>query len=94
MKTFNWNDEKNRKLRETRNVSFEDVLFCIQNKQILDIVENPNQDKYPGQKYFILSINDYVYYVPFIENEKEIFLKTIIPSRKYTKAYLGGKNGL
>ncbi len=92
MKTFNWNDEKNKILRESRNVSFEDVLFCIKNGQIIDILENPKQDKYPGQKYFILNINDYVYYVPFVENEKEIFLKTIIPSRKYTKIYLGGKD--
>jgi hypothetical protein len=38
-----------------------------------------------------LEINDYVYYVPFIEDNEKIFLKTIIPSRKYTKKYLGGK---
>jgi hypothetical protein len=31
----------------------------------------------------------YVYLVPFVEDEKLIFLKTIIPSRKATKEYLG-----
>ena len=91
MKTFNWNKEKNIELKETRNISFEDVLFYIERNQIIDIVENPNQDKYPGQKYFIIDINDYVYYVPFVETDEEVFLKTIIPSRKYKKKYSGGK---
>jgi hypothetical protein len=29
--------------------------------------------------------------VPFVEDEERIFLKTIIPSRKMTKIYLGGE---
>ena len=91
MKTFNWNIEKNIELKETRNISFEDVLFYIERDQIIDIVENPNQDKYPGQKHFIIKINDYVYYIPFIETDEEVFLKTIIPSRKFKKKYSGGK---
>jgi len=37
---------------------------------------------------YILNINDYAYLVPFVEKEEEIFLKTIIPSRKATKKYL------
>jgi len=44
------------------------------------------------QKMFIVEINNYAYLVPFVENEKEIFLKTIIPSRKATKEYLKGKD--
>ncbi len=91
MKIFNWNNDKNRILKETRGISFEDVIFLLQNKQILDIIKHPNQDKYPEQKCFIININDYIYYVPFVESATEIFLKTIIPSRKYTKIYLGGQ---
>ncbi len=53
----------------------------------MDIVANPGE-KYKNQKIFIVSINDYAYLVPFVEGEKEIFLKTIIPSRKATKTYL------
>ena len=30
-----------------------------------------------------------LYLVPFVESEEEIFLKTIIPSRKATKQYIG-----
>jgi len=37
---------------------------------------------------FVVKIEQYVYLVPFVEDEKEIFLKTIIPSRKATKKYL------
>lgn len=33
--------------------------------------------------------DDYVHVVPFVEDEKLVFLKTIIPSRKATKHYLG-----
>ncbi|GAB4544588.1 MAG: hypothetical protein Kow0063_38330 [Anaerolineae bacterium] len=66
-------------------------MFEIEKKRILDIVEHPNQEKYKGQRIFIVNVNHYAYLVPFVESEKEIFLKTIIPSRKATKKYLGGK---
>ena len=33
---------------------------------------------------FIIKIDDYAYIIPFVENENEIFLKTIYPSRKAT----------
>ncbi|MCK5123534.1 MAG: toxin, partial [Candidatus Pacebacteria bacterium] len=53
-----------------------------------DIVEHKNQKKYPDQKIFVISINNYAYLVPFIEEENKIFLKTIIPSRRATKKYI------
>ncbi len=89
-KYFNWNDEKNSLLVKERGISFEEVVFCIQNGRILNIVDHPNQKKYPNQRIYIVLINDYVYLVPYVENEDEIFLKTIIPSRKAKKEYLGG----
>jgi hypothetical protein len=58
----------------------------------LDIVQHPNQEKYKGQKIFIINIDNYAYLVPFVESEQEIFLKTIIPSRKATKKYLPGQD--
>ena len=91
MKYFSWNNEKNQLLKAERNISFEEVVFHIEKKQVLDIVEHPNQEKYKGQQMFIININNYAYLVPFIESEEEIFLKTIIPSRKATKKYLGDK---
>ncbi|MBM3181843.1 MAG: BrnT family toxin [Chloroflexi bacterium] len=90
MKYFSWNEEKNELLTSERQVSFEDIVFYIEKGFLLDVLEHPSHEKYKGQKIFAVQIDDYVYLVPFIENDHEIFLKTIIPSRKATKKYLKG----
>jgi uncharacterized DUF497 family protein len=92
VKYFSWNNEKNQLLKSERNISFEEVVFYIEKKHVLDIVEHPNQEKYKGQKIFIVNIDNYAYLVPFVESEQEIFLKTIIPSRRTTKKYLGDQD--
>jgi uncharacterized DUF497 family protein len=92
MKHFSWNDEKNELLKKERGVSFEEVIFHIERGDLLDIVEHPKQERYEDQRMFIVNIENYAYLVPFIEADEEIFLKTIIPSRKATKKYLRGKN--
>jgi len=84
---INWSDEKNSILKQTRNVSFEDVENAIMNDNILDIVLHHNQEKFSHQELMIVQIRNYTYYVPFLMNEEEIFLKNIIPSRKYHKKY-------
>ena len=89
MKPISWNSTKNQQLISERGISFEDIVFYLQQGALLDDVEHPNSDKYPGQRMFVINIDDYVYLVPYVENTKEIFLKTVIPSRKATKAYLG-----
>jgi uncharacterized DUF497 family protein len=90
MKYFTWNDEKNEKLKAERNVSFEEVVFYIERGYLLDILEHSNKKKYHGQRIFVVQIENYVYLVPFVEGEDQIFLKTIIPSRKATMLYLKG----
>ena len=90
MKYFSWNEEKNELLKEERQISFEDVVFYIEQGFLLDVLEHPNQGKYQGQKIFVVQIDEYAYLVPFVEDEREIFLKTIIPSRKATRRYLKG----
>ena len=92
MKYFSWNEEKNEQLKRERNVSFEEVVFHIERGDLLDIVGHPNRERYQGQRLFIVSIDNYGYLVPFIESEEEVFLKTIIPSRKATKKYMRGKD--
>ena len=89
VKRFNWNSEKNEQLRTDRGISFEEILFHIENGDVLDILQHPNQEKYGGQRIFVVEVNEYVHLVPFVEDETEVFLKTIIPSRKATKKYLG-----
>ena len=92
MKPINWNSTKNRQLIAERGVSFEDVVFSIQKGLLLDDVEHPNSEKYPGQRIFVIDVDGYAFLVPYVENSKEIFLKTVIPSRKATRKYLGEDN--
>jgi len=88
MKTFSWDEDKNSWLKRERGVSFEEVIFCIENGKLLDVIRHPNQKKYSEQLFYVVDIDNYVFIVPYVESEEGIFLKTIFPSRKYTKIYL------
>ena len=90
MTLFDWNDEKNEWLKRERGLTFEDVIFHLTHDGLLDTIEHPNQKQYPGQRLFIINVDEYACIVPFVEDDDVIFLKTIIPSRKMTKLYLGG----
>lgn len=92
MKRITWNSEKNQFLIAERGISFEAVLFAIQSGALLDDVVHPNLDKYANQKMFVIEIANYAYLVPYVETTEEIFLKTIIPSRKATKKYCRGEH--
>ena len=89
MRRFEWDDEKNEWLKKTRGIGFEEIVYHLAHDGILDILEHPNQRKYPGQRIFVVDVEGYACLVPFVENEETMFLKTIIPSRKMTKLYLG-----
>jgi uncharacterized DUF497 family protein len=89
VKFFDWDDAKNAKLRSERGIGFEDIVFHIERGDLLDILEHPKPDRYAGQRILVVRREDYVYLVPFVEDEHTVFLKTIIPSRKATKQYLG-----
>ena len=90
MKYFSWNHEKNAALIQERGISFEEIVFHIEAGDLLDVLEHPNRDRYSNQRLFVVDVEGYAYLVPFIEDEGEVFLKTIIPSRKATREYLGG----
>jgi uncharacterized DUF497 family protein len=92
VKPYVWDEEKNQLLKSERDISFEEAIAAIVNGAILDIVEHPNQGRYPNQRIFILQMRTYAWLVPFVEDENDIALKTIIPSRKATKKYLGGED--
>ena len=89
VKYFAWDDAKNAKLRADRGIGFEDIVFHIERGALLDILEHPNPSRYAGQCIVAVTREDYVYLVPFVEDEHTVFLKTTIPSRKATKEYLG-----
>jgi len=88
--TYNWNDDKNEELKQKRKISFEEIVICLNEKRIQAVLEHPNKKKYPNQYLYLIEYNKYIYVVPFIESkdENEIFLKTIYPSREYTRKYL------
>ena len=90
MTYYKWNYEKNESLKAERGLSFEQVILHIERGDLIDVIEHPNQSKYPNQQMLVVKIRDYVYLVPFIEDEEGKFLKTIIPSCKATREYLGG----
>ena len=93
MKPMNWDIEKNTHLKVERGVSIEEVLAAISHAGLLDVLDHPNTAQYPNQRMFVVRIRGYAYLVPFVENDKEIFLKTIIPSRKATRRYLTEEEG-
>jgi uncharacterized DUF497 family protein len=91
MKVFRWDNDKNEILKENRGVSFEQIVMLMERGDVLDTIEHPNQERYPGQKIALINIDDYVYLVPYVETGEELFLKTIIPSRKATNKYVRSK---
>jgi hypothetical protein len=89
MKYYSWSPEMNELLKKERGISFEEVVFHIEQGDEVDIFDHPNQERYPGQKISVVLIEGYAYLVPYVESESEIFLETIIPSRKATRKYVG-----
>ncbi len=92
MKIYAWNPEKNEVLKRERNISFEEIVLNIQLGNEVDIYNHLNKARYPNQKISVVIIEDYAHLVPYIEGKDEIFLKTIISSRKATKKYIGDEN--
>ncbi len=90
MDYYKWDNQKNERLKAERGISFEQIVMHIERGDVLDLVTHPNQKKYPGQQIIVVEISEYIYLVPFIESPDGNFLKTIIPSRKATRNYLGG----
>ena len=85
-----WSAEKSLSLKAERGVSFEEVLSAISQGGLLSVMDHPNRAKYGHQTMLVVRIRDYAYLVPYVESENEIFLKSIMPSRKATRAFLSG----
>ena len=86
--SFEWSTEKNQQLTDQRGVSFERVVSAIEKGGLVDVLEHPNQDRYPGQLIYVVEIDEYLNLVPFVtQPDGTRFLKTIIPSRKTTRDY-------
>ena len=91
MNILRWDNEKNELLKTSRGVCFEQVVILMERGDILETIEHPNQGRYPRQKIATVMIDDYAYLVPYLEDGEELFLKSIIPSRKATNKYVRAK---
>ncbi len=89
MHHYQWSVEKNAQLKAERGLSFDQVVMRIESGDLLDVYDHPNQARYPKQQILVVRVGSYVYLMPFVESAEERFLKTIIPSRKATRQYLG-----
>jgi hypothetical protein len=74
MKYYDWNPEKNEILKQERKISFEEIIFHIENGDEADVFEHPNQERYPNQKISVVLVDGYAYLVPYVESESVIFL--------------------
>jgi len=90
VKPIRWSAEKSLSLKAERGVSFEEVLSAISQGGLLKVMDHPNRTKYGHQKMLVVRIRNYAYLVPYVESEQEIFLKSIMPSRKATRSFLLG----
>jgi hypothetical protein len=86
---YRWDSVKNERLKASRGIGFERIVLGIAAGDVLGVYEHPNRDRYPGQQVLVVEIDGYAYLVPFVESPDGRFLKTIIPSRKATRDYLG-----
>ncbi|MEK7810926.1 MAG: toxin [Pseudomonadota bacterium] len=88
MKPFRWKHDINEALKIERCISFEEIVLAIEADGLLDVLRHPNAEKYPNQSVFVVTLDRYVYLVPYVEEPDYYFLKTVIPSRKATRGYL------
>jgi len=91
LKPFRWNSEKSELLRVTCGIGFERIVLAIESSGLLDVLAHPNVVQYPRQKMLVVAVKGYAYFVPAVEEDDYVFLKTIFPSRRATRDYLGGE---
>ena len=84
MKEIRWDTLKSERLKQTRGVSFEEIL----SSPLIGIKDHHAR---VHQRIMLFEYRGYIWLVPFVETDEVIFLKTLYPSRKYTKLYQGRK---
>lgn len=89
---FRWDPQKNALLMRERGLSFEQITLAVEGGDVLQVIAHPNPARYPKQKIMVVAMDGYAFLVPFVQEEGGYFLKTIIPSRKATRDFLGLKD--
>ena len=83
MKEIRWNSLKSQRLKKARGASFEDIIKA----KLIDIGKHHKKE---NQNMMLFEYKNYIWVVPYVEDESHVFLKTLYPSRKYTKIYKKG----
>ncbi len=91
MGSFRFNEEKDKLLKAQRGFGFKTIINYIEKGNVVEVIKNPNKQKYPNQKMYLIKIKSQIVVVPYVEEDDSIFLKTIYPSQKYTNKYLSKK---
>ena len=84
MQEFRWNLLKSERLKKTRGMSFDEITKA----KLIKIKEHPNKAE---QRLLLFETRGYIWVVPCVIKEGGIFLKTLYPSRKYTKMFKRGE---
>ena len=84
MTEFKWNPLKNERLKRTRGISFEEIIKA----ELMVVRDHP---RLAHQSFMLFWHKGYIWFVPFVLTNDQIFLKTIYQSRKYTKSYKKGE---
>ena len=87
MPEYVWNPGKDEWLRRARGLSFDDVKYHLTFSEPLGDIQNPNQERYPGQRLYIIRINNLAWVVPYRRTARYVFLYTAYPSEKFTRIY-------
>ncbi|MBO0904768.1 DUF4258 domain-containing protein [Jiella sonneratiae] len=88
---IDWSDEKDIVLKGRYGFGFERVVMALANGDLIEERRHPNVDRYPHQRQYVVSIDGYIWLVPFVRQTSGVFLKTMYPSRKATKHFLKEK---
>lgn len=84
MKDIRWSQLKSDRLKRIRGVSFEEII----SSELIDVKIHP---KRLNQNIILFKHKSYIWIVPYVEEKEYVFLKTLYPSRKYTKLYAKGE---
>ncbi len=87
---FVYDEAKNRKLSETRGLTFEQAIEVIAKEGVLLDFQHPNSEVYPNQRIMVIAIDNYPHCIPYVIDGETYVLKTIFKDRRFK--YLLEKN--
>ncbi len=84
---YDWDPEKNEEIKKERGISFEEISMLLASGQVWAVSKHWKEERYPGQRIFLVPIDGYIYAIPYVTDGDVYLLKTAFPSRKLTKQY-------